>query len=233
MGDRTSASIEIRGEVPSYEAFLAICDELADQQIESDYNCRSIQTKYEAAQLLVDGHSGFNDVEILDGRFYSLEEVLTAFEVPYIHSHSSEAGIEPGGGYWSPDGYGSYNGDGPNADIAELEAILHGEAILEDLDFKIREMKKATGSHLPPFSIPETVLEQARAKGLLPKPGEPALQTYSVRMSETVFYEFDIEVEPGHDPEEVAEAVFVEGPKQEWFSHCEDRTVVSAELAGV
>lgn len=56
-----------------------------------------------------------------------------------------------------------------------------------------------------------------------------------VKMSETVHYEFDIEILPedrenGSSVEEIAEEFFVNaGPQQEWFSHCEDRTLVDWE----
>ena len=226
MGDRTWAIYTIKGEIPTIEAFFEICACAANEYLQSD-DGSCFETPQQAALYLTSGSASFHDAEAYFGRIDALEADLQEHQIPYAYTHGNGGSYDRGGGYWSPEEADDYCGELPGLGLMFVENALNQDDPLDAFRNERDRLQKSTGAHLPPLSIPQSVIEEAINRGLLPGSENKGLATYRVKMQETVFYVFEVAVPDGEDPERAAETLFTAvGPKDEWFSHCEERTVV-------
>ncbi|MBO6755729.1 MAG: hypothetical protein JJ902_05350 [Roseibium sp.] len=230
MGDRTWVSYELRGEIRDFVAFNSLCKAVASERI-ADENGSVFKEPAAVAHYIAAGNTTFTCSDGNYGKVEEFECVLQILDVPFITKHGNGDNYDSGGGFWSRDEEDSYVGDGPSIDPDYLGLLLYEEDALAKIQAAVERAKRGSGDHLPPFSIPETVLAKARENGLIPTPKPDGAVTHTVKMSETVYYEFKIDLQPGADPIEAAKAHFVTGPDPSWFTHCEDRKVLEVTPA--
>lgn len=230
MGDRTWTNYELRGTINSLSVFKSLCKVILDEGMMT-HDGRDFSDVKDVAEYLATGNSWIAKSEANWAAVMELESICKEAGIPFRVAHAAGDNYERGGRWWSLNGNGGYEGDGPTLSIEDVETILKSKRMIADLTTAFAQMSRESGNHLWPFAISDHVIEEARQTGLL---RSPDLKTITVRLVEHVTYEFDIEA-PHTDSEDLiwqtAEEHFVQcGPQDEWVKGADGRTLLDWKI---